>query len=186
MHRLITDVLEGKIENGYLIGRLNSAIEWVESLPVETTEVKTKKKLNEPSSQEIRDVFEYWQKVTGRPKTRLTADKKKHISGRLREGFSVKDLCKVIDWSQTDPWFQGENPSGKKYDYIDNLFRNSSKVEKRLEEFDKQSLGKTEGPSSRLEELRERSEIALSEGRIEEYNEIENAIRSIQKTNQSK
>jgi len=189
MHSLIDEVLEGRIENGYLVARLKGAIKWVESLPKESVinEKKKKRKVNEPSPEEIRDVFEYWRKVTGRSRTRLTSDKKRHISGRLRDGFSVKQLINAIDQSQVDPWCQGQNEKteGKKYDFIDNIFRNSSKVEKLLEAYDDSALGDEIGDKPELDELKQLSEKALSEGRIEDYNEIEGKIRSLSAANNS-
>ena len=182
MHSLIDDVLEGKIENGYLIGRLKGAIKWVESLPNEEIDKKKKTPVNQPSPEEIRDVFEYWRKVTDRPKTRLTADKKRFISGRLRDGFTVQQLCNVVDYSQHDAFLQGENDNGKRYDFIDNLFRNSIGVEKKLEAYKVMGLGENEDKPE-MEDLKQLSEKALSEGKIEEYNAIESKIRSLPAAN---
>lgn len=51
------------------------------------------------------------------------------ICSRLKEGFSVAELCKAIDGNLEDPWHQ-EARGGHSLPYI---FRNSAKVEGFLE-----------------------------------------------------
>lgn len=176
MHDLIQDVIEGKIENGYLAGRLKNAIDWIESLhPDPENEKPKQKKLGEPGLQEIRDVFEYWKNTTNRQKSRLNQDKKRKITARLREGFTVAQLCRIVDWSQTDPYYMGDNDRNKRYDTISTLFRNSERVEDLLERSNKTiPEGKN---NSFIDDLIEQSSVALREGRIDEYNRIEEKIR---------
>lgn len=83
-----------------------------------------------------RRVFTYWLKRTGRSETngyRLTKERAAKIDARLNDGYSVEDLCRVIDYYATSPWHQGENPEGKRYDDLVTMLRNETQAQKALE-----------------------------------------------------
>lgn len=82
-----------------------------------------------------RDVFEHWligwRRVVGgnRPPV-LDGKRRARIRARLREGFSVQDLCRACDGMWATPWNIGENPSGKTYTDIELVCRDASHVER--------------------------------------------------------
>jgi uncharacterized protein YdaU (DUF1376 family) len=74
-------------------------------------------------------VFEHWQRVLEHPGAKLTADRKRKIEGRLREGYTVAQLRRAIDGCRASAWHMGENEDGKRYDAVDLIFRNGGKVD---------------------------------------------------------
>lgn len=50
------------------------------------------------------------------------------IRARLREGNSVENLCRAIDGYHMDPYHCGENASGTKFQSLELIMRNGSKV----------------------------------------------------------
>ncbi len=76
-------------------------------------------------------VFEYWVKVMGKPASRTRFDKKRRtaVERQLAAGLTVADLCKAIDGCKRDPFSMGENNRGKKYDDLELICRNATKVE---------------------------------------------------------
>lgn len=76
---------------------------------------------------EIRVVFDAWTAKRGRP-SRLTALHEALIADRLERGFKVADLTTLFDyaWEATNSdarWWRGDNPKGKRYLGLENLFR---------------------------------------------------------------
>lgn len=61
-------------------------------------------------------VFEHWQSVTGHKLAKLDAGRVKAIKGRLKDGYTVSQICKAIDGNHADPWHR-ENLVDK-LDYI--------------------------------------------------------------------
>lgn len=76
-------------------------------------------------------VFSHWK---GRhPRALFSAEREGLIRKRLAEGFSVAQLCQVIDWAATDPFMSGNHPDAKRaYDDIPNLLGSSDKVARYL------------------------------------------------------
>jgi uncharacterized phage protein (TIGR02220 family) len=81
-----------------------------------------------------RKVFDYWIKRLGKTdQTRFSEKRRKKIHTRLKEGFTVEQLCRAIDAMASDEFY---NPrSGKKYNDIELVCRSSDKVEKFLEQY---------------------------------------------------
>ncbi len=79
----------------------------------------------------VADVFEFWKTDTGHSDSKLTAEKRKHLRARLKD-FSVEQLKQVVRNRHLSPHYMGQNDSGTVYDGIDNLFRNTERVEKLL------------------------------------------------------
>jgi len=55
------------------------------------------------------------------------------IAGHLRAGYTVAELCSVIDAYERDPWHQGQNDRGKKYDSLELYMRDEEHVRRGLE-----------------------------------------------------
>ncbi len=53
----------------------------------------------------------------------------KKITARLKEGWSGEDLCLAIDGCHKSPFHCGDNRDGKKYQSLELIVRDSSKVQ---------------------------------------------------------
>jgi len=77
----------------------------------------------------IAEVFEFWKDETGHAKARLTADRKRRIKARIKEGFSSRDLCSAIRGRRGNPHLMGQNDTSTVYDKIATLLRDGEQVE---------------------------------------------------------
>lgn len=74
-------------------------------------------------------VFDYWRKATGHAKARLDDKRRKVIAARIKDGYRVEDLKRAVDGCLASPWHQGQNGNKRKYDDIELICRNASKVD---------------------------------------------------------
>lgn len=77
----------------------------------------------------ILSVFEHWRTVLRHPGAVLTADRRRRIQARLREGRTVEELKEVVDGCAASAFHMGENDEGRVYDSVELLFRNAGKVD---------------------------------------------------------
>src|SRR5690606_12953151 len=80
-------------------------------------------------------VFECWQRVLNHPRAKLGEKEERLIKARLREGYSVEDLCLVPVGASKSDWHMGRDPQtqGKRYDGIGLLYRSADQVNKFIE-----------------------------------------------------
>lgn len=83
-----------------------------------------------PEAEAIRTVFEFWRKEHGHEKAMLDKKRSAKIRARLREGFTVHDLCSAIRGAKKDPFLMGQNDTGTRYDELISLLKDAPKVEK--------------------------------------------------------
>lgn len=76
----------------------------------------------------VRVVFEHWQHEHGHEAAKLDPKRKSRIGSRLRDGFSVEQLCEAISNAKNDPFLMGSN--GRTYDGIETLLRDVAQVER--------------------------------------------------------
>lgn len=74
----------------------------------------------------VAECFAYWQERCDHPTAKLTADRRSKIEGRLREGYSGADIRKAIDGAARAAFV---NDQGKRFDDIELICRNGSKLE---------------------------------------------------------
>lgn len=73
------------------------------------------------------EVFAHYQ--TYHPRARvLGASERKKIEARLKEGFTVADLCSAIDGQHRSPHHLGQNQDGRQYLSLELAVRDSAKV----------------------------------------------------------
>ena len=84
------------------------------------------------SADDVGGVVRHYQSL--HPKAKPGEKEKAKILARLKEGYSADDLKAAIDGCHRSPFHCGENPGGKKYQTLDLIMRDSSKVAKFLEE----------------------------------------------------
>jgi len=73
-----------------------------------------------------------WSKVHDAGSARATPKRVSPIRARLREGFTVEQLCRVIDAISQSAFHLGDNDRGKPYIEPGTIFRNREKVEEHL------------------------------------------------------
>lgn len=82
-----------------------------------------------------RALFEHWIAITERSaaQNRLTRQRRSKVNARLRDGYTVEQLRTAIDGIASSPWHTGDNPSSKRYDTFDFIFRSGENVEKGID-----------------------------------------------------
>lgn len=77
-------------------------------------------------------VFGAWLEATGRDpaRTRLTAQRRKKIDARLREGYSDDELVAAVRGIALSAFHRGENDTGTRYDDLTVALRDGGQVER--------------------------------------------------------
>lgn len=92
------------------------------------TNTNTKKK-ERPPSEDVSRIFSYWQSALNHPTAKLTAERKRKIEARLKEGYSIEQICQAIDGCAASAFHRGQNETGQVYDDLELICRNGSKLE---------------------------------------------------------
>lgn len=76
------------------------------------------------------EVFEHWRQVLDKPRALFSADRRRKVEARLREGRSVEDLKRAVDGCASTPFNRGENDRGQRYDDLELICRTNAHVER--------------------------------------------------------
>lgn len=90
---------------------------------------KPERRKQHRASQDVRDVFAYWQQVMGHAQAKLDDKRSRAIGARLSDGYSVADLCRAVDGCKQSPHHMGQNDTRTVYDDIELICRNGPKVD---------------------------------------------------------
>lgn len=82
------------------------------------------------SAEEVAQVFEHWKIIMGHSRARLDVARAKVIKTRLKDGYSVEDLCLAIDGCCASAFHMGENDRQMVYDSIALILRDADHVDK--------------------------------------------------------
>jgi len=91
---------------------------------------KQKKKTTVSANAETAQVFDYWKQKLNHPNSQLDNKRVKAISGRLKDGYTVGQLCQAIDGCKNSRWHQGENDRKTVYDDIELICRDGPNVDR--------------------------------------------------------
>lgn len=98
---------------------------------VTTAEVKEKEKTVTSSLRsDVVECFGYWQDRTDHRTAKLTDERRRKIEQRLRDGYSVQQIRSAIDGAAKGAFV---NDAGKRFDDIELICRNGSKLEDFIE-----------------------------------------------------
>lgn len=78
---------------------------------------------------ETQEVFDFWRQAMGHDNAKLDAKREKTIRARLKDGYTVGQLCQAITGCQYDPFSQGANDRQTVYDDIELICRTAVKVD---------------------------------------------------------
>lgn len=108
-----------------------------------------------PACAETAEVFEYWKQVMNHPAAQLDAKRSKNIAARLKDGYTVSQLCRAVDGCKYDPFSQGANDRQTVYDDIELICRDGPKVDKFMAIADRgpQQTGRTVNQQKTLTNL---------------------------------
>lgn len=110
----------------------NSALPPSENLAPRTYH-STNLSINQDMSNDIDSVFATWVAILGKQNCKLTAGRSKVIKARLKEGYTVNQLCSAIKGCANSPFHMGMNDRGERYDDLTLICRNGENVEKFIE-----------------------------------------------------
>jgi len=87
-------------------------------------------KTNVPPSGETNEIFSYWQTKMRHPQAKLDAKREKAIKARLKDGYTVGEICEAIDGCLLSDYHMGKNESRTIYDDIELICRDGPKVDR--------------------------------------------------------
>lgn len=90
-------------------------------------------------SREVASIFTHWCAVMGKPRAKLTADRRTKVEARLREGFTEEDIKRGVDGCKKSSWHMGDNPSGRPYNDLAHICKGGSTLEGFMEAVGAQS-----------------------------------------------
>lgn len=79
---------------------------------------------------QAQEVFAYWQRVLEHPTAKFTQDRRRKVEARLREDYTVAQLCRAVDGCKVTPHNMGENDTGQRWDDLALICRSGSNVER--------------------------------------------------------
>lgn len=114
---------------GIVVERRSDVVEAiVEKAPLSLVEKKVSARRGDVGD-DVRSVFAYWQQKLGHERAQLDAKRLKAIKGRLKDGYTVADLCLAVDGCSRSPYHMGQNDSRAVYDDIELICRDGPKVD---------------------------------------------------------
>lgn len=80
------------------------------------------------------EIHREWQRICDYPNAALTGPRRNIIYARLREGRTVEEFVRIMEWAAANPYMSGRDPqtSGRRYTDFPNLFATPTKFDKYL------------------------------------------------------
>jgi hypothetical protein len=101
-------------------------------------------------SAQAREVFDYWASRLGKSgNIKFTADRKRKVEARLREGYTVDELKQAVDGILNSPHHMGENEQGVVYDDLGLICRKGEKTDHFIQLASKSGAAKQQDGGSR-------------------------------------
>jgi len=184
---IIVKLGTGRITVATAARRLRAAADWLEAAALRDEAARPKPSSVEdlPTGDE-RVVFEHWHSVTGQSEqVRLTPKRRDVIRARLGAGYTVAQLCAVVDVINADPHWCGENDRGIAYrDRLDYVLRSDERVDEKLR-IARESGGvvapvaSSGGSSAKIRDLERMADEAMERGDFDAFNELQGRLREV-------
>lgn len=128
-------------------------------------------------------VFAFWQKTTGHTTAKLTKERGMKVLGRLAN-YTEEQIKQAIVGCARSPHNRGENERGERYDDLELICRNDTKLEQFIAKGE--SHYAPQGPAAngnedKIKNLRAQADKALAEGRTDAFNDANRKMRELQK-----
>lgn len=81
------------------------------------------------------EVFEHWKKVMNHQRAKLDKKRKSLIGAAVKLGYSCEDLKAAITGYSLSPFHMGDNEKGMKYNGLDLILRDASKIDAGIQFF---------------------------------------------------
>jgi hypothetical protein len=112
-------------------------------------------KANENDSR-VTEIFRHWQKVMGKDsRAKLTQKRKSKISARLKDGFTVQEICRAISGCANSAYHMGQNDSGTIYDDLELICRDDGKLRQFLSISEKPKQQYSQATATTIQTLNE-------------------------------
>lgn len=99
-------------------------------VPVKTeSAIASPAKAKPPKLDEVKTIFEFWQKVMQSPKS-VMDDKRKALIVKALKNYSPADICKAIRGCSKTPHNMGENAQAAKYNGIGLILRDAENIDR--------------------------------------------------------
>lgn len=85
--------------------------------------------MSKSASADVGIIFEFWKDVLKHPTSKLTPERKRYITARLKDGYTVEQIKSAILGCQSSPHHMGENERATIYDDLTLICRSGSKLE---------------------------------------------------------
>lgn len=82
--------------------------------------------------EQVAAVFDHWRQIMDHARSVLDDKRRKLIEARLKDGYSAEDLTNAITGCSLSPFHMGHNEQGTRYDGLELILRDGSKVDKFL------------------------------------------------------
>jgi hypothetical protein len=103
--------------------------------------------LNGSGVKAVQDLFTYWQQRCGHEQAKLTDERRRKIQARLRQGYTVDQIRAAIDGAAEHAFV---NEEGKRFDDLELICRNGSKLEDFIGRGSKKGHSADDGFAARL------------------------------------
>jgi hypothetical protein len=121
----------------------------------------------------IQRVFHHWRERTGHKNARLLPERARKIRARLKENFTVQDLCNAVDGCLLSDYHTGKNEQGERYDWIETILRDGTSVEKHAARVrGNVAVEEEQDTNPRRAALRRAAREAMEAGNVERANEL--------------
>ena len=95
----------------------------------ESREINTMSNENNFLNSQAQDIFEFWCTTMKKGKSAFSVERKNKVLARLKEGYTVQDIKTAITNCSNTPHNMGQNSNGKKYNDLELICRNTTKLE---------------------------------------------------------
>lgn len=82
--------------------------------------------------EQVAAVFDHWRLTMNHQRSVLDDKRRKLIEARMKDGYSIDDLKAAITGCSLSPFHMGQNEQGARYDGLELILRDGSKVDKFL------------------------------------------------------
>ncbi len=165
---LLAAFLAGKIDRFQLADKLNKAA----AAMVGTQE--RPKRIEPTNSEDVIAVHAAWCSVMNQ-RCKLTPGRQKKIAARLKS-FSLADVIKAVRGCATSEFHMGKNDGKTRHNDLELICRNDESVEKFLRMAAERGVSSGAPIDRQTEKLQREAERALTEGRLDDYDRINNQL----------